>query len=326
MTPPPPAIAKGASGFSKYLTEAGDLPTDVLLGRIVFFTITDEMISRTDLVTWFDELKLNPELLPPEIKAIDAYKKATSEAKEHYPLSDGREAFVLCRDVTTTGDYIRRQITREIKDVKRKSLAYSPAITATFYRGVGSKAKLDLRLHSDVLETEEQGHMETILKLIEVRFERYYRMLDGNKLRAVVRNYLKGPLNAIEIRGGVYFVHASRDAELDNLATLVNRFGGGCMMHAVPIVNLERERAFIAKAFEQEASNNLADITKRVKEAMAANVSPAIYTRLKREYDDVLSRAEEHIVTLEVSQDMTAAAAELAHNALARLQEKMLDD
>lgn len=321
----PPTLAKD-SRFGQYLTEAGELPPDVLLGWIVFFTVTDEPIARQQLVDWFTELNLDASMLPPEIKAIDAYKKATSEAKESYPMSDGRQAFVLCRDVNTTGDYIRRQITREIKDVKRKSLDYSAAITATFYRGVGSKAKLDLRLHSDVLEHEEHDHMEMIQKAIEVRFERYYRMLDGNKLRAVVRNYLKQPLNGIEIRGGVYFVHASRNEELTRLAELVNRFGGGCMMHAVPIVNLERERAFIAKAFETEASNNLGDIAKEVKEALANNVTPAVYTRLKKRYDEVLARAEEHIVTLEVSQDMTAAAAEVAHDLLARLQEKMLDD
>jgi hypothetical protein len=323
MTPPSPRTS--SSALSKYLTKAGDLPRDVLLGRIVFFTITDEGIARDDLVQWFKDAKLDESLLPPEIKAVDAFLKATSEAKESYELPNGRTAYVLCRDVTSNNELIRRQITREIKDAKRKSLSYAPGISATFYRGVGAKARLDLRLNTQDLERGEKQHMEQIAKAISARFTRYYKLLDGNKLRAVVRNYLKGPLNAIEVKGGVYFVHASKDDELARLAEVVNKFGGGCKMNAIPIVNIEREREFIASAFEQQASSALGDIAKKAKELKDSGrkITPAVYDKFKAEYDDLLARAQEHMVTLEVSQDLTAAAAEVALKSLKALQKEI---
>lgn len=323
MTPPP--TPPQMSALNKYLTSTGDLPDDVVLGRIVFVTITDEGISHADLTQWFDELALNKDMLPPTIKAIDAFAKATSEAKEKYTLSENREAVVLCRNLANTAEYVKRQITREIRDNRRRKLDYAPAITATFYRGNNTKARLALTLHSNNLEPQERDHMETILDGIQVRFDRYYELHDGNKLRAVVRNYLRGPLNAIEIKGGVYFVHASRDDELGRLTELVSRFGGGCRMHAIPIVNIEAEREFVANAFQQQASQSLADITKEIKDLQSAGkkVTAATWDKYNDRLQALLASAQEHLVTLEVSQDLTAAAAEVAHNALQKLRKEI---
>lgn len=322
---PPPNVATESSALAQYLNDVGDLPSDVLLGRIVLFKITDEGVARDDLIQWFDELQLNKDLLPPDIKAIDAFLKATTEAKESYPLTDTKIAHVLCRDVASTPEYVRRQITREIRDGRAKALSYASGITATFYRGVGSKARLDLRLNTAELEPNERRHMEQVAAAIGERFDRYYRLLDGNKLRAVVRNYLKGPLNAIEIKGGVYFVHATRDDELTRLTELVNRFGGGCSMNAIPMVNIEREREFVANAFQQQASSALSDITKEARDLAATGrkITPALYNKFKARYDEVMASAEEHMVTLEVTQDLTAAAAEVALGSLQKLREKI---
>ena len=130
------------SDLRSYLDSTGDLPADALLGRIVLFTIADQQTKRDDLVQWFDELGLNPALLPAEIKPVDAFKKATSEAKEVYELENGRYAAVLCRDVQSNSEYNMRQITREIRDSSRRRLAYSKAIECVFYRARAEKGKL----------------------------------------------------------------------------------------------------------------------------------------------------------------------------------------
>ena len=113
------------------------------------------------------------------------------------------------------------------------------------------------------------------------------------------------------------------DAELSALCELVNRFGGGCQMKTLPIVDLDEEREFIAAVFEREAAQALQEITRDVRSAMGSSITGAAYAKLKERYDEILEKAQEHMVNLQVTQDITAASAEVALDALAKLQEKM---
>lgn len=323
-------MSKNTSPLRAYVDQMDDLPLDVLLGRIVLFTITEEPIRHDDIVTWFKDLGLDEAYLPTPNKYLDAFKKATSDTKETYSMAKGRTAHLLCRDVSSTPDYVRRQITREVKDSGKRKLAYHEAITCTFFRPTKATeqetAQLRITVNPTFLEPEELPNVQRIARDIVKRYDSYYAFLDGQKVRATIRGYLK-KLNAIEIKGGVYFVHASRDEELGRLAQLVERFGGGCHMNMIPMVDLERERAFMAKVFEREASESLRNLTTEAKELMASRktITPAAYSKLKARYDEVLNNATEHVETLQISQDITAAAAEVAHKTLAQLAEAMVD-
>ena len=321
------------SSFRSYLDSTGQLPADALLGRIVLFTITDQQTDRDDLVKWFDELGLNHALLPAEIKPVDAFKKATSEAKEEYDLGNGRYASILCRDVDSNSEYIQRQITREIRDGSRKRLAYSKVIECVFYRarpGVGGKLekgseRVRVSIDADGVAVGEREKMQEIAAGIKARYERYYKFLDGNKMRAVIREYLKY-LNAIEIKGGVYFVHANREKELAAVKALVDRLGGGCYMQTIPLVDLANERQMVVDAFQREAAQRLEEIVRDVAELRSTRkkITAEAYTKIRQRYDTVMEQANEYLRTLNVSQDTTASAAELALDSLVALQTDML--
>lgn len=314
------------------LDENGDLPDDVLLGKIVLFTITDESITRSQLETRFMNLGLDKRLLPQDVKPIDAFKKATSEATDKYTLPGDKTAVVLCRDVSANHEYVRRQITREVKDRRARQLSYSKAIDCTFYRarvtgGVSQKGseRVQIRIDPTDLDPSELADVKRIAQAIEDRYSHYYNHLDGNRLRAVVRDYLKH-LNAIELKGGVYFIHVAHSDELSRLQQLVQGFGGGCMMHTIPLVDIERERKMVALAFEREASQALHEIANEVKalKSTRKSISPNAYAKIKARYDEVVAKANEHMVTLQISHDITGAAAEVALDALIDLQEEML--
>lgn len=319
-------IDTGDSALRQYLDEAGELPTDVLLGRIVPFTITDEPVAHADLERWFDELDLDKALLPFPIKEIHAFKKATSSIdKKKYALKGGSTAHMLCRDVASTPDFVRRQITREVQDSNKKKLFYNAAIEATFYRaGNGGSPAIKMKINRDEVLAEEIDHLRKVAGQIEETYRRHVEFHDGMKMRALVRAYLTH-LNAIKIKDGFYFVHASRDAELSALTELINRFGGGCWMKTLPLVDLTNEREFITAAFEREAAQALQEVTRDIKAAIAAgNTTGPAYAKLKERYDEVLNSAEEHQLKLGVSQDLTAASAEVALRELTKLQEKMI--
>jgi len=328
---------KAVSPLRAYVEEFDDLPPELLLGRLVLFTITEQKIRRDDLVAWFEDLDLDEALLPMANKAVDAFKKATSDTKDTYPMSKGRTASLMCRDVTSGPEYIKRQITREVRDPSGRKLDYDgglgtggEAIGVTFYRALRAEDQGSARLAVSVtprLGQDETAILRQVARDIKTRYDDYLEYLDSQKVRYMVRGYLK-KLNAIEIKGGVYFVHVSRDAELSRLSELVNRLGGDCMMHQFPLPDFERERAFIVRTFEREAAQSLQDLTKEINEILGNrdSVTPATFSRLKARFDEVAQNAEEHTVTLQISQDSTSASAEIALEALNELADRMVSD
>lgn len=324
-----------ASEIKEYLDSTGTMPEDALIGRIVLFTISDEPIAQQDISDWFDELRLNPTLLPPPIKAVDAYKKATSLIDgQEYDLGGGLTATLLCRDVASPNQYIVRHVMREVRDSKNRVLTYDKVIEATFYRPVIGKdgraqrgtERFRLTVINDDLRPGERGRMDATILKIEDSYKRYHGYLDGQKLRAVIRSYLKY-LNAIEIKGGVYFINSNRVPELTQLQTLVSRFGGKCRMDLIPLVDLGAQRDMVVEAFQREAAEALNEIVQEVAHLRTTRkkITPKAYAAIRVRYDEVIAQAKEYLRTLGISQDVTAGAAELALDSLIQLQTDMLE-
>jgi len=329
-TAPAKAKAPSPAALKNYLEKAGDLPVDVLLGRLVLFTISDEPVKRSDIIDWFTELGLDLAFVPAENKAMHAFEKATSETKDVYAMTKGREGHMLCRDVTRSGMSLRRQITREVKDGRAKVLSYGKAIDCVFYKpndpADQSGARLNIQINSPELEKSEIPDVKAAAQNIHARYYRYLEFLDGMKLRATVRTYLKKQLNAIEVKGGVYFVQAKYDDELGRLTELVSRFGGECQMSMIPIVDIERERKFLTQVLHRESAQALADLNKEIDAAMASgsSVTMATHARLVRRYEELVANVDEHMTTLKVTHNVTAAAAEQIQDQLLVLQAKAL--
>ena len=316
------------------LTDAGDLPNDVLLGRLVLFTITDEPTPRAKLAADFAELELDESMLPSEIRPLDAFKKATAEAKDKYTLPTGETCEVLRREVEQTPAYVKQQITREVRDARKQTLSYTKAIECTFYRGTArtvdgvrsvpkGSERVNVRVTRDGLTPEEVNAVQDIARGIVARYKNYYDNLDGNRLRATVRNYLKGPLDAIEIKAGCYFVHASKADELARLDELVSRLGGGCFMHTIPLVDIAAQRSMVVHAFARQSGAELQEVAHEARDLLAAGATPEAYARVKARYDEVMAKAGQHVATLGISQDITEAAERTALLALTSLQQAL---
>lgn len=320
-----------ASPLRSYIDEMDDLPIDILLGRIVLYTITDEPVAHADVERWFKEHALDLSLLPSPNKKTDAFKKATSDTKDSYAMPRNRTGNLLCREVSSDSNFIERHIVREVKDSQRKVLSYETVIVCRFYRPTDTVnqagERLSIVIQKQALEAGELEIVRLVAQQINVRYQRYFDLLDGQKMRATVRNYLKR-LNAIEVKGGVYFVHASRDDELGRLAAVVGKFGGGCHMNMIPIVDLQQQREFIVRVFEREASQALREITTEAEGLLSGrkSVTSAALSKIQARYNDVMANAEEHMLNLQINQDSTAASAEVAFNALAKLKERMLGE
>lgn len=321
------------SEFRNYIDKMGELPPDTVLGMIVMFTITDAPVAAKDLSDLFDAHNLNTAYLPPEIKPVDAWKKATTEADGvTYPLADGTVATILTRNVTSNGAYLTRHLMREIRDSKAQRLGYDRVADCVFYRPSTNQGKVirgtervRLTIDTEFLRSEERQRMTVMLNGITDAYNRYYNFLDGQKIRAVVRNYL-GYLNALEIKGGVYFVHSNRVDELLRLQTVVASLPG-CHLDLIPLVDLPQARTMIVETFQREAVEALNTIVKDIAHVRGSRktITAEAYAKLQAQYTDVMNQAVEYTRTLAVSQDLTGAAADLALDALTELKFEMLN-
>lgn len=323
------------SAVKKYLDQTGDLPADALLGHLVLFRINDGDYNRDDIEAWFEDLKLNPGFVPVPGKAVDAYKKATSQGDDFdYDLPDGTVAHVLVRDVVSDSKVITRHLVREIRDSKRRRLAYGPIGEATFFRPVTTNGivqpgseRFQLRVDHQQLVAHERPPMQALVDKISNAYDRYVKFIDGDKARAMVREYVKY-LNGTMLKDGIYFVHITRKEELDRLSEVVSRLGNGCRMDTIPLVNLEDQKDMVVEAFQAESEKALAEVVKEIAHVRGTRktVTPEAYAKIKNKYDTVMLRATEYTRTLDVSQERTAGAAEVALDSLAELQRQMLGD
>lgn len=311
------------SDLREYITELNDLPKEILLGRIVVFTIYDHPIRLSEVTASFSRLGLNPAYLPKPNKRHDAFKKATKELdRVQYDMTSGRTGNLLCREVSSTNDYIVRQITREIRDKANRKLTYTEAIHVRYMRG---NENLIHVVREENLEAEEVAAIKGFARRIKDRYDYHADFLDNMKIRAMVRDYLKH-LNCVEIKPGVYYVNCSKDDELHRLAELVNDLGGGCHMNMIPIVNIERERRYITRMFEREAADQLSGIKKEIEGVLRdrKSISPSLYAKMEAKYAEVMARAEEHQITLDIHQSLTLASEKAASDALNKLKLRLI--
>lgn len=323
------------TSFTEYVQQADELPPEVVLGHMVLYTIYDEPVSEAELEEWFKELGLDQRLLPTPLRAVDAYRKATTKADGfNYPLRDGTYATILTRDVSNNPDRIVRELVREVRNGKKVRLSFGTAIRAVFYRPQsdpdGKLRPGSERFHLEVqhhqLLTEERERMQGLIDQIRVNYKRYCDFHDGNKLRGVVRDYLLKRLGAIEIKSGTYFVHRHHADELKRLAELIDRFGGQCRMHRIPIPALVEMREMVIEAFRRESKEKMDDLVKEIIEVQGRrSITVTKWASLKQRYDVLQRRVDEHCKVLETDAADTTSAAELALETLEIIQSTMLE-
>jgi hypothetical protein len=288
------------------------------LGQLVLYTITDAPVfTHSALEKLVRRLALDPAHLPLPTKYVNAFKRATSDVENlTYPLAGNRTARTVCRQVSTGRDRIVVQVSREVGS-PRRLVEYSELITAKFFRPSTPEdqttARLLITLNPDHLEPGELPHVQRIARQIKERYDQHFDYLDGAKVRKMVRAYLYA-LNAIEIKGGVYFVHANRAADLAKLTELVNGLGGGCTMDLIEIADNQRD--FIARAFEAEAMQALEGLRRDVR--AIPYITPAACDKMFRRYDEVMNSVADHRRLLDIRDPQSAitSAAESTRCAL----------
>lgn len=327
------------TSISQYKDRLSGLPDDRFVGSILWFSISGEVhymngkresrpvrVTHDQLEKWFDELDLDPSFLPPKIKAVDAFRKATSEAQREYEVDPqtGVCATLMIREVMYDAEQVVRHVVKEMRDPRGQKLEYEPHIaTLKFLRGgrtaKGKRPGGEAFKHA-IMRSVDQQDRDEAEKLIEHAVDKYKDLssnLHADAIRAVIRNYL-GSLNAIAVKpsGGVYFVHMSRQKTVDALQELVRRIGQGCSFHQLPLLDTQDQREMLTEAFqtevEDEVRNLLKDVAALNDKTKGGKVPQSKYAEFNVRYQSIVERSEEYTRVLGLAQGRAGASLELA--------------
>jgi len=325
------------SEFRSYIDQFGELPPDVLLGYMTYYSVGDGEYDSAQMASEFQRLGLSPAFLPATINPADAFEKATKALDNtRYALNppNGNQdhyAIILIREAARDKTKIVRKAIREIRDSKNSVLQYDEVAEFIFYKPVTRAGKVDYtswRVRptrtSTAVSVEEDAALTQLVQTFKDQFDRHLKYHDGQKIRTLIRDYLIY-LNAISMRetGGIYFVHNTRSKEVLALREFCSTLGvARTSVMLVPLADLPSLRVEVVDAFQQEAFNDLMGIKASI-EKLRANrtgpISPTAYLKIKEEYDTVLNKANEYSRVLDVVQDTTSSAAMVALQAITDL-------
>lgn len=317
--------------FTDYLNSVG-VDDDIVIGSIVWYTISKAKVTYPDLVEWFDELGLDSSFLPNDIKPVDAYRAATgSRVRFHYDLDDGNSVELLVREVDSTSDMVVRHIMRELRDPGKRRLSYEKVGEAIFYRPQKSQQhKVRFSVGGGAVDTAERAKIETFVQGVEQRYHELAEFLQSQALRAVIRNYLVF-LNALPVKqsGGVYFVSRTRQDILNSLQELVSRFdsGGDSSIHQIPLLDTGDQREMLSSALGDEVSKRcgaLMDRLAALNERYDGQKIPADqFAKASSELQDIIDKTEEHVRDLDLGRESADATLDIAKQSLLTMMDRV---
>ncbi len=355
MTTQQPTDVTGDAVFDAY-TQALNSGEAPLLGHLVLYSVYDGEVTRKDLENWFPELGLNPELIPPPVRQIDAYERVTGRdgVKVVYPLDDptatapaykrasGRDrkgasstVTLMLRPVRRTGGEVVRHIVREVRDPLNTKLEYQTRMGAAIFHRDHSQGADEgagtLEVEPDntaiaALAPAEQETVRAMLAEIEETYRYRCTYLTGDKLRSLLRRYIES-LEAIRVRptGGVYFVHRQHAQVLSGLRELVSRFGAGSRLDRIPLPDQEEMRDMIINAFTTQTKEDLTKLSRDIADAQRAGRNAEV-KRLLQRFNELTEATKQHAERLSTSLDDTEAALSLVKMQLGSFLAGAADD
>jgi hypothetical protein len=315
------------SALRTYMDTHNAMPPDTVLGYIAWFSIPEAPYDAEKMVKDFDRLKLRTDLLPPPLRADDAFEKASNACnKSKYSMVGGIEAEVLCREAGRDDKTITRRFVREAKDGHNRRLAYGEVADLVFYKAQERFGKVDpatvrcrATLRAGLPDAEKDPLLELIAKF-EALYNQYSNFHDAQKVRVILRGYMKR-LDALMWKSSFYFVPAEHREELERLTEWVNDLAPGAEMDLIPLVDLPHLRDRVVEVYQREAESGLEEVSAEIAKLLGRRqIKTESFERVMSMYKEWTDRAGKYTESLQVSKDRTAGAAEAVRLQLAQLQ------
>lgn len=159
--------------------------------------------------------------------------------------------------------------------------------------------------------------------MVKADYERYRNFLEGTRVRAMILEYMRGPLQSVPLKSSVHFVPIAHTDELHRFAAAVSTLEG-CKIDLVPLVDLAEQREHVLEAFQADNDASLSDLVVELQRARSTKITPKTYAALRVRFDAIMTRADHYAELLDASIDRTTGASDVAKSALAALSREFI--
>lgn len=239
--------------------------TDKKLGHIFFYTMPEFLISKEKLEEIFQEAGLEQNLFPLPVRAVDAYRRATTES-EVYGIPFGN-CFInyLIREVACDEDAVLRQVVEEVVDSQKKRLEFTPGVCQFILNKRTQELEIEYQRLFQPRPTNTQA-VETLIDEVKSRYQQYLTHFTSRAVRNVVIALLREMRpTAIRPTGGVYFVHDQYTEKLETLVKFIRLLKNGAEAWTIPLVDGEDMRALITIKFREQTRTVLSQLAEVLK-------------------------------------------------------------
>jgi hypothetical protein len=234
---------------------ARDAEEQAYLGWLLWYSIGGLRVTPEELSAMFDASGLSRAYFPPPIRAVDAFRRATSEVKVRRPLQgfpNGVRA-LLVRETECGPEKIVRCLVEERPGGKGRRPRYDPVGEMVFNRRAeGFYAALDAG-HPLAEEAVERA------RRLYVEYRRHYTGEHLRRMAARVIDECRGV--SVRPSGAVYFVPRAYGGVLESLEELFRLLRpasrGVLEFHRVPVVDMEEQRRMVAEKMEEHVRERL---------------------------------------------------------------------
>lgn len=301
-----------------------------ILGYVSFFSVPDRPVAIKRLRKEWLLAGLDPQALPEDPRSLYLFKRAMREQEGKVRTADGGVIETDVKDVLENGDLCIYQISRVVRDADEREVDYPKAM-----RVVYNKAAEEMKF--DPLGEVPRAEVLPMMEAIQDYFENNGKMIDGRKVRTVVRNFLKDDrdeqggvvgLSGENLRGkggGVYFIAAKYKDELEALEQALEGLyeDGAAYLHSIPLADGEGERELVRRHHlnntKHEIEEAMADVAKLLrsdrKHAVRSDVAAHHWRRLRA----LQRRAAEYKGLLKDENEDIDAATEMLQRQLDKL-------
>lgn len=316
------------------------------LGSILWFTIGGSTtydakgarvtaplrVSYEAVEAAFSQLGLDPQFLPPRIRPIDCFRKATGGVTAEYAIEsdipDARVTLVV-KEVNVTTEQVERHVIREIRDGRRQTIGHQKVAELKFFRGrrtaagrVPGTEQFTSALRAG-LPDEEREQLVRLIERAQGEYEALNAHLTSQAIRGILRAYLVH-LHAVAVRpsGGIYFVSNDSMDVVIKLQDFVSGLGPGCALHQLPLVDTTEQRDMLTDAYQTEVEDDVRELMRDIvayQEKNADRVSGAKYAEFNVRYQAILERSDAYSSELGLAQERAAGALGTASMVLGEL-------
>ena len=202
-----------------------------VIGSFCWWNIRNVKIEKAKVAALVEKFKIDCTLETMPVRCL--FSRAIEEVKVKNQYKG-----LLVRKINKSPDEYLFGLVDEDIDPRAETLEYHHSATMSFCPQTG-----------DLTVDKPHRAFEVIVKALQ-DFDTYYNSED---IRNIILDAIKKVYStSVRDRGGVYFIPAKFDAEVEALEKFVKAVGPECYFAAVPQIDLDKTKRSIYKAFSEE--------------------------------------------------------------------------